>query len=40
MQLTAGVWVNDAEPGIIADIDQVLRNAGAAGKDYRHHRTG
>jgi len=40
MHITAGVWVNDAEPGIIADIDQVLETLAPAGKDYRHHRTG
>ena len=26
MHITAGVWVNDAEDGLIADIDQWLRN--------------
>jgi len=40
MHITAGVWVNDAEPGILADIDQVLETLAPAGKDYRHHRTG
>lgn len=40
MHITAGVWINDAEPGIIADIDQVLESLAPVGKDYRHHRTG
>lgn len=40
MHITAGVWVNDAEPGIIADIDEMLDAVAPAGKNYRHHRTG
>ncbi|MBW7998019.1 MAG: YjbQ family protein [Candidatus Glassbacteria bacterium] len=40
MHITAGVWVNDAESGIIADIDEMLENLAPFGKDYRHHRTG
>ena len=40
MHITAGVWVNDAEPGIIADIDEMLERLAPFGVDYRHHRTG
>jgi secondary thiamine-phosphate synthase enzyme len=40
MHITAGIWVNDAEPGIIADIDEMLESLAPFGKDYRHHRTG
>jgi secondary thiamine-phosphate synthase enzyme len=40
MHITAGVWINDAEPGIIADIDEMLEKLAPYGKDYRHHRTG
>jgi len=40
MHITAGVWINDAEPGIIADIDEMLEKLAPFGKDYRHHRTG
>ena len=40
MHITAGVWVNDAEEGIIADIDQMLERLAPYGSDYRHHRTG
>lgn len=40
MHITAGVWVNDAEPGIIADIDEMLESLAPFGKNYRHHRTG
>jgi len=40
MHITAGIWVNDAESGIIADIDEMLETIAPLGKDYRHHRTG
>jgi secondary thiamine-phosphate synthase enzyme len=40
MHITAGVWVNDAEPGIIADIDEMLESLAPSNKNYRHHRTG
>ena len=40
MHITAGVWVNDAEEGIIADIDEMLEKIAPFGPDYRHHRTG
>lgn len=40
MHITAGIWVNDAEQGIIADIDEMLESIAPFGKNYRHHRTG
>ena len=40
MHITAGIWVNDAESGIIADIDEMLERLAPFGVDYRHHRTG
>ena len=40
MHITTGVWVNDAEDGIIADIDEMLERLAPSGRDYRHHRTG
>jgi secondary thiamine-phosphate synthase enzyme len=40
MHITAGIWVNDAESGIIDDIDQMLETIAPFGPDYRHHRTG
>jgi len=40
MHITAGVWVNDAEDGLIADIDQWLEGLAPFQEDYRHHRTG
>ena len=40
MHITAGVYVNDAEDGLIADIDEWLENLAPRRKEYRHHRTG
>ena len=40
MHITAGVYVNDAEDGLIADIDEWLEKLAPFRADYRHHRTG
>ncbi len=40
MHITAGVWVNDAEEGLLADIDEWLEKLAPFRRDYRHHRTG
>ena len=40
MHITAGVYVNDAEQGLIEDIDAWLDTLAPARPDYRHHRTG
>ncbi len=40
MHITAGIWVNDAESGIIQDIDEMLEKVAPYGVNYRHHRTG
>ena len=40
MHITAGIWVNDAETGIIQDIDEMLERLAPEGDDYRHHLTG
>lgn len=40
MHITAGVWVNDAEDGLLADIDEWLESLAPFRQDYRHHRTG
>lgn len=40
MHITAGVYVNDAESGLIADIDEWLEKLAPFRPDYRHHRTG
>lgn len=40
MHITAGVYVNDAEDGLIADIDEWLERLAPFKETYRHHRTG
>ena len=40
MHITAGVYVNDAEDGLIADIDEWLERLAPFKTDYRHHATG
>lgn len=40
MHITAGVYVNDAEDGLIADIDEWLEKLAPYRDGYRHHRTG
>ncbi|MFH1691037.1 MAG: secondary thiamine-phosphate synthase enzyme YjbQ [Candidatus Omnitrophota bacterium] len=40
MHITAGVYVNDDESGIIHDIDQWLEVLAPFKADYQHHRTG
>ncbi|MDP2997599.1 MAG: secondary thiamine-phosphate synthase enzyme YjbQ [Bryobacterales bacterium] len=40
MHITAGVWVNDAEDGLLADIDEWLEKLAPFRRDYRHHQTG
>ena len=40
MHITAGVFVNDDEPGLWEDIWEWLQALAPAGPDYRHHRTG
>lgn len=40
MHITAAVYVNDAESGLIQDIDEWLENLAPSGVNYRHHRTG
>jgi len=40
MHITAGVWVNDAEDGLLEDIDEWLETLAPFKPDYRHHRTG
>ncbi len=40
MHITAGVYVNDAEDGLIADIEEWLEKLAPFRSDYRHHRTG
>lgn len=40
MHITAGVYINDAESGLIQDINDWLQKLAPEGPDYRHHRTG
>jgi secondary thiamine-phosphate synthase enzyme len=40
MHITAGVYVNDAEPGLITDIEEWLEKMAPFRSDYRHHATG
>jgi secondary thiamine-phosphate synthase enzyme len=40
MHITAGVYVNDHEEGLIADIDAWLEQLAPFREDYLHHRTG
>ncbi|MCX6641212.1 MAG: secondary thiamine-phosphate synthase enzyme YjbQ [bacterium] len=39
MHITAGVWVNDADDGLLQDIDDWLEKL-APFANYRHHRSG
>jgi secondary thiamine-phosphate synthase enzyme len=40
MHITAAVYVNDAESGLIQDIEEWLQKLAPEGPDYHHHRTG
>ncbi|HOX39459.1 MAG TPA: secondary thiamine-phosphate synthase enzyme YjbQ [Candidatus Brocadiia bacterium] len=40
MHITAGVYVNDAESGLIEDIQDWAERIAPEGPAYRHHRTG
>ncbi|HUF25059.1 MAG TPA: YjbQ family protein, partial [Vicinamibacterales bacterium] len=40
MHITAGVYVNDWESGLIGDFQEWLEKLAPAGLDYAHHQTG
>lgn len=40
MHITAGVYINDAESGLIADIDKWLEELAPFNINYNHHGTG
>jgi secondary thiamine-phosphate synthase enzyme len=40
MHITAGVYVNDWEDGLIQDFQAWLEKLAPAGLEYRHHQTG
>jgi secondary thiamine-phosphate synthase enzyme len=40
MHITAGVYINDAESGLLGDIAEWIEGLAPYGEDYRHHHTG
>lgn len=40
MHITAGIYVNDHEDGLIEDIDEWLEKLAPFRKEYKHHQTG
>jgi secondary thiamine-phosphate synthase enzyme len=40
MHITASIYVNDAEQGLIQDIDEWLEKLAPFNPNFRHHRTG
>ena len=40
MHITAGVYINDWESGLIKDIDEWLEGLAPENPDYHHHNTG
>ena len=40
MHITAAVYVNDWEDGLIHDFQEWLEKLAPAGRNYRHHQTG
>jgi len=40
MHITAGVYVNDDESGLVADIDRWLEGLAPFRQEYQHHQTG
>lgn len=40
MHITASVYINDAESGLLQDIDEWLEKLAPFNPNYRHHRTG
>lgn len=40
MHITAGIWINDNEMGILEDAMEFLENLAPTNHDYRHHYTG
>lgn len=40
MHITSGIYVNDAEDGLIADIDKWLEELAPFDITYKHHQTG
>ena len=40
MHITAGIYVNDAESGLIQDIEKWLEDVAPFNINYKHHQTG
>jgi len=40
MHITAGIYINDNEEGLIHDIDEWLEKLAPFRQDYKHHHTG
>jgi secondary thiamine-phosphate synthase enzyme len=40
MLITAAIYVNDAESGLIQDIDEWVEKIAPYNSNYRHHKTG
>ena len=40
MHITAAIYVNDLEDGLIEDIGKWLEELAPSGRNYRHHQTG
>jgi secondary thiamine-phosphate synthase enzyme len=40
MHITAGIYVNDAESGLLHDIAKWIEGLAPYGENYRHHQTG
>jgi secondary thiamine-phosphate synthase enzyme len=40
MHITAGIYVNDAEIGLLNDIAKWIEALAPYGRDYQHHQTG
>jgi secondary thiamine-phosphate synthase enzyme len=40
MHITAGIYVNDWEDGLIKDIDEWLEKLAPVNSNYKHHKTG
>jgi secondary thiamine-phosphate synthase enzyme len=40
MHITAGIYINDAEIGLLNDISEWIEHLAPFGKNYQHHNTG
>lgn len=40
MHITAGIYINDAESGLLEDLSEWLERLAPFGRDYQHHQTG